>query len=110
MPPTYTPETATIEVRRTSDRDIKMRLLMVVLDGKEMASLKFGESWSTRIAPGPHTLRITNHLFSLEAALDLAEGEIAAFQAGNVVGLIGLVFLSLFGVGPYKVFMRRVHP
>ena len=55
-------ESGRITVARTSEQDVRIRQLVVSIDGKNAGTLLFGESITQDVEPGPHRLRVHNTL------------------------------------------------
>jgi len=108
MSPTE-PAKSTLRVARTSERDIKMRGLEVLLDGKHLADLQFGKERVFEIEPGEHVLKITNTVYSKEDAFTVPAGREASYEVANVVTGIGAAMMSVFGIGPYRVDLRKLN-
>ena len=68
----------------------------------------FGESISRDVAPGPHTLRVSNTLVWKTVSFDVKPGEQVRFQAINRAGKLTYPMLVVFGAGPLYVTLRRV--
>ena len=101
------PDNAEIVLARNSEKDIKMRGLEVFIDGEFAYDLMFNKSFAVELAPGRHTVKVSNHLFKKSMELDLKPGETINLQAGNNFGLIGGLMVSVLGMGPYKVFLKE---
>ena len=99
----------TIRIVRTSKRDIKMRDLYVKVDGGDEQTLQFGQSVEIQVTAGMHTVTVTNRLYTKKLEVKLADGETVVFEAGNVTGKLMGTAIMVFGVGPYKVDIRRLN-
>jgi len=51
---------ATITIERNSHQDAQQREIIVKLDGEQIAELTYGQSITTEIPAGPHTLLVDN--------------------------------------------------
>ena len=98
---------ARITVSRRSRDDVQQRQLEVSLDGEHIATLMFGEEITREVSPGNHRLRVHNTLVWRTADFDLAPGEHARFSAVNRAGPGTYSMLSMLGVGPLYVALRR---
>jgi hypothetical protein len=101
-----------IVVSRTSEKDIGMRGLFVLVDELEEVTLQHGDELDLDLEPGPHKLMVTNRLVSKRVDFILKEGERARFLASNtqIKGLLGLIFAGIVvigGTGPYTVTLER---
>ena len=100
-------EPASITIKRDAPDDVRIRQLVVSIDGTQAATLLYGESMTRKLAPGPHRLRIHNTLVWKTLALDLAAGEQARFTAVNRAGFGTYTMVGLLGAGPLYVTIRR---
>ena len=71
--PVLAPTLLTIE--RTSPEDVKVRQIIVSLDGKKIGTLLHGQRLTTEIPPGRHTLRANNTLVWRTVAFDAEPGD-----------------------------------
>lgn len=100
--------TSTITVKRTAPEDVKVRQIYISIDGKSVAELLYGESFTTDVEPGPHWLRANNTLVWKTLECDLKPGEHAQFAVVNRPGPGTYAMLSLLGTGPiYLTFQRH---
>ena len=53
---------ASVTITRTSEQDYKSRQLIVWIDGKQVSTLLWGDSFSCELTPGPHRLQVSNTL------------------------------------------------
>jgi len=94
-------------VRRDSPKDIKMRGLEVYVDGEFAVDLQYGKEQEFTLPEGEHEVKVTNSLYTKRMTVDLRSNEKVELQTGNVAtGLSGLMLVT-FGIGPYKVFLKR---
>ncbi len=97
----------TLQVVRNSPRDIKIRDLYVLVDGEQVGTLGYGETFDRQLPAGPHTISATNRLYTKTEEFDLKEGETVTFDTANVAtGCGGLLFVVV-GMGPYQVQIHR---
>jgi hypothetical protein len=99
-----------LTIHRTSPLDAKDRQIIMSLDGRTIATLLFGRSFSCEIPPGPHRLRANNTLVWKTVAFDAAPGEDVHFTCANRAPGSFLYLLFLFGVGPMYVTLERGAP
>lgn len=101
-------EPATLIVSRTSERDLKIRGIEVILDGYHVGDLTFGQSLERQVEPGTHLLKVTNLLKSKAIEFEAKPGETIHFETIGIV-LGGLwVIVTMLGTVPYKVLLQRV--
>ncbi len=98
---------ARITVARQAEDDLRIRQLVVSIDGEKVATLLYGESVTRELPPGPHRLRVHNTLVWKTIDLDLAPGEHATFTAVNLAGFGTVSMLGLLGAGPLYVRVVR---
>lgn len=101
--------TARITIARTAPSDVKVRQVVLSLDGESLATLMYGDSVSREIAPGPHWLRAHNTLVWKTVDFDIKAGEHLRFRVVNRPGFGTYVMLSLLGTGPIYLTLERVH-
>jgi hypothetical protein len=98
---------ASVTIARTDAADFGQRQLVITLDGERLGDLYFGDSISRDIAPGPHSLRVSNTLVWKTVAFDVKPGEKVRFEAINRPGRLTYPMLVIFGAGPLYVTVRR---
>ena len=99
---------ASVTTTRTSEEDIKTRQLIVSIDGRRAATLLWGDSVTSELEPGPHSLRISNTLVWKTAKFTLRPGEQVFFEAINRMGPGSVLMAMFLGVGPLYVTLRRM--
>lgn len=104
----YQMHPSSVTVSRTSDEDFKQRQLVIWIDGEKLGDLMFGDAFSRDLAPGPHTLRVSNTLVWKTVAFDVKPGEQVRFEVVNRPGRLTYPMLVLLGVGPLYVTVRRL--
>lgn len=85
-----------------------MRGLEIYVDDQFVFDLQYSKTFTLHVEPGEHTVKVTNRLYTKKMDLVLSAGETIRLDVGNVVRGLGVLMMSSLGVGPYKVFMRRV--
>jgi hypothetical protein len=95
-------------ISRTSDRDIKIRALDVFVDDDFLVDLAYGKSAEVELEPGPHTVKVTNRLYTRRLDVDLAVGERVTVSVANIAGPLGALMTMAMGMGVYKVFVEEV--
>src|SRR5215216_618190 len=100
-------EPAHISVTRESPSDVRIRQLVVSIDGKSAATLLYGQSMTREVEPGPHRVRIHNTLVWKTVDLELGPGEHARFTAVNRAGFGTYTMVALLGAGPLYVTVMR---
>ncbi|HEX6465135.1 MAG TPA: hypothetical protein VFZ98_11795 [Vicinamibacterales bacterium] len=104
----YAMQPSSVTVSRTSDEDFKERQLVIWIDGERQADLMFGHAFSRDVAPGRHTLRVSNTLVWKTVSFDVSPAEQVRFEAVNRPGRLTYPMLVLLGAGPLYVSIRRI--
>ena len=99
--------TGTITVSRKAPNDVKVRQIYISLDGKTVAELLYGQSFTAEVAAGPHVLRAHNTLVWKTVNCEIAPGEHAVFTVINRPGPGTFTMLSLLGSGPIHLTFER---
>ena len=99
---------SSVTISRTDASDFGDRQLIITLDNERLGDLMFGQSISRDVAPGPHTLRVSNTLVWKTIDFDLQIGEQVFFEAINRTGPGTLTMLVLLGAGPLYVTLQRM--
>ena len=103
--PVLAPTLLTIE--RTSPEDVKVRQIIVSLDGKKIGTLLHGQRLTKEIPPGRHTLRANNTLVWRTVAFDAEPGTTVRYTCVNRAPASLYFMLFLFGVAPLYVTLER---
>jgi hypothetical protein len=98
---------ARVTVYRTHADDVRQRQVVVHIDDGPKATLMFGDSYSVEIPAGSHVLKGHNTLVRRSATFDAVPGQHVEFDAVNRTGKLTLGFLSLLGVAPLFLDLRR---
>ena len=104
----YAMQPSSVTVSRTSDDDFKARQLVIWIDGEKIGDLMFGETFSRDVAPGKHTLRVSNTHVWKTVSFDVQSGDQVRFQAVNRPGRLTYPMLVLLGAGPLYVTIKRL--
>jgi hypothetical protein len=99
---------SSVTITRTHQSDFRQRQLIITLDGERLGDLLFGDAISRDVAPGSHTLRVSNTLVWKTVTFDVKPGEQVRFEAINRAGKLTYPMLVLFGAGPLYVTIQRV--
>jgi hypothetical protein len=108
VPPEAGDQNAVLTVDRRDPADVRIRQLVVTLDGEAFATLLFGETSTRPIPPGPHRLRVHNTLVWKNVGFDAAPGEHVRFRAVNRAGPGSMALVALLGAGPLYVKIDRL--
>ena len=104
----YEMQPASVTIVRRSEEDFKQRQLIVWLDGEKLGDLMFGGAFTRDVQPGSHRLLISNTLVWKTVKFDVKAGEQVRFEAINRPGRLTYPMLSVLGVGPLYVTIRRL--
>ena len=104
----YAMQPSSVTVSRTSDDDFKARQLVIWIDGEKIGDLMFGETFSRDVAPGTHTLRVSNTLVWKTVSFDVKAGDQVRFLVVNRAGRLTYPMLVLLGAGPLYVTIKRL--
>jgi hypothetical protein len=96
-----------LRLSRVSDRDIKMRGLQILVDGEHLTDLSYGRTQEFPLAPGEHTLVATNTVSTQRDTFQVQPGRTVAYETANVLTGVGGVMMSILGIGPYRVELKR---
>ena len=79
----YAMQPSSVMVSRTSDDDFKARQLVIWIDREKLGDLMFGDTFSRDVAPGTHTLRVSNTLVWKTTSFDVKTGDQVRFLVVN---------------------------
>ena len=99
---------SSVTIMRTHQSDFGQRQLVITLDGERLGDLMFGDAISRDVAPGSHTLRVSNTLVWKTVTFGVKPGEQVRFEAINRPGTLTYPMLVLFGAGPLYLTVRRI--
>ena len=99
---------SSVTITRTHQSDFGQRQLIITVDGERLGDLMFGDAIRRDVAPGSHTLRVSNTLVWKTVTFDVKPGEQVRFEAINRVGKLTYPMLVIFGAGPLYVTIQRV--
>ena len=99
---------ASVTIARTHTSDVRIRQLVISLDGARLGDLMFGGSVQRDVAPGPHRLRVSNTLVWKTLVFEVKPGEQVRFEAINRAGRLSYPLLVLLGAAPLYVTVRRI--
>jgi hypothetical protein len=98
---------ARVTLARTDDADVRQRQVIVSIDDGKKVNLMFGDSVTIEVPPGSHRLRAYNTLVWKNVTFAAEPGETITFQITNRASRLALGFLSLVGVAPLYLTIRR---
>jgi hypothetical protein len=98
---------AILSIRRDSPNDVKMRAVIVAIDGVRRGQLTYGQSLELELEPGKHTLILDNTWAKKAVDLELSPGSRRTLVVGNRPGGCFLAGLAFAGAGPTQVFVEE---
>jgi hypothetical protein len=98
---------AILTVERRNAADVRVRQVVVTLDGQPFATLLFGDIATRRVPIGHHRLRVHNTLVWKNLEFDAAPGQHVRFTVVNRAGPGSMTLLALLGAGPLYVTVER---
>ena len=104
----YAMQPSSVTVSRTSDEDFKQRQLVIWIDGEKLGDLMFGQTFNRDVAPGRHTLRVSNTFVWKTVTFDVKPSEQVRFEVVNRPGKLTYPMLAILGAGPLYVSVTRV--
>lgn len=99
---------AILTVERRDAADVRIRQVVVAVDGQPFATLLFGETATHPVPAGRHRLRVHNTLVWKNVEFDAAPGQHLRFSVVNRAGLWSMTLIALLGAGPLYVTVDRV--
>ena len=97
-----------LTVHRTSPADVKIRQVILSLNGEKIGTLMFGQSVSREILPGRYKLRANNTLVWKTVEFEANAGEQVHFSLVNYTGRGFALLLALFGASLLFLRIERV--
>ena len=98
---------ARVTVTRNAPGDAREREVVVSIDGRTLATLRYGGSFTADIEPGPHRLRVHNTLVWKTARFEAAPGDHARFTVINRPGGSTSGLLTILGARPLYLTLTR---
>jgi hypothetical protein len=79
------------------------------IDGEKWTGvLRYGKTFTREIAPGHHTVKASNTLFSTTVEFDAVAGETVRYRCENGLTSGGMVMVLMMGVAYLKVKLVRL--
>lgn len=101
-------EQGQVRITRSSDSDLKIRTIEVLIDDQHVGNLLYGETLEVPIPAGPHRLKATNRLKSASVDFSVGAGETAEFRATGVMMGGFWMLVSLLGTVAYRIRLEKV--
>lgn len=109
------PADTQLTIHRTSPEDVKIRQVVVALDGQRIAELLYGQVFTCEIQPGWHQLRVHNTLVWKTARFFATAGSHVHFTCINRLPAGLFYMLVTIGISPLVLTLKPgpptlVHP
>ena len=102
---------ARLVITRDHPQDVQDRPVYLWIDGEKLDQvLRYGTTFTRELAPGPHTVKANNTLFSHTVTFDAAPGEAVRFRCDNGLTGGGKVMVLMLGVAYLRVRLTRITP
>ena len=95
-----------LTIHRTSEQDVQQRQVIFSLDGKQVAELLYGQTFTCEIPPGTHRLRANNTLVWKTVEFLAPAGTHVHFTCINYPPRGLIYMLAIFGVSPLFVALK----
>ena len=105
---TAAPELARLTITRDTADDIQDRWIRLWLDGEYWETLRYGQTLSRDIAPGPHSLKASNTLNRHTLPFEAKPGEHVKVRCHNALARGGLLSILMIGVAVIRVRLERI--
>lgn len=92
-----------VTVSRTDPADVKVRQMIVKLDGEPFATLMYGETATKPVPPGHHRLNVDNTWVWKTVEFSIEAGEERKYQILSRAGRFTWWLVGLLGAGPMYV-------
>jgi hypothetical protein len=102
-------DAATLVIIRDHPQDIQDRPVYLYIDGEKWEGvLRYGTTFTRDLAPGPHTVKAHNTLFSHKVTFDAAPGDTIRFRCENGLTPGGIVMVLMLGAAYLRVRLTRL--
>ena len=100
---------AHLVITRDHPEDVQDRPVYLWIDGEKAdRPLKYGKTFERDLAPGPHTIKASNTLFSTKVEFDAAAGETIRYRCENGLTGGGMIMVLMMGVSYLRVRLTRL--
>ena len=102
-------EPASLVITRDHPQDIQDRPVYLWIDAEKWDRvLKYGTTFTCELAPGRHTIKANNTLFSHTVEFDAAPGETVRYRCENGLTGGGAMMILMMGVAYLRVRLSRI--
>lgn len=102
---TVVPPTA-ITINRNSPHDFQDRQIYLWIDDEPLGKIRYGAAITRSVAPGRHTVRAFNTLFTRTLSVDVAPGEETRVRCGTGMPTAGWLMMVLLHVTYLRVWLE----
>lgn len=100
------PQTS-IVLGRNSAFDFQDRQIYVWIDEQPYGKIRYGESLSYPVEPGPHTIKVFNTMFTRALRVEAAPGEQVKVQCGTGMPTAGWLLMIFLHVTYLRVWIEK---
>jgi hypothetical protein len=102
-------EHAQLVITRDHPQDVQDRPVYLWIDGEKWDGvLRYGKTFMRELAPGRHTIKASNTLFSTTETFESAAGDTIHYRCENGLTSGGMVMVLMMGVAYLKVKLVRL--
>ena len=98
---------AQLTITRNSSSDFQDRQVYVFVDGEAWGKVRYGRPLTREIAPGRHSVRAFNTLFSHTIQIDAVPGEHVKLRCTNCMPTAGWLMMIFLHVTALRVRLER---
>lgn len=98
---------ATLTIVRNAPDDVQDRVVTLWFDDERWDVLRYGQTLTRNITPGPHRLKAHNTLLGTTFAFDIKPGEHVRLRCANAVAPGGTLLMLLIGWAMLRVRIER---
>ena len=98
---------AQLTVTRNAASDFQDRQVYLYIDGELWGKVKYNRPVTCEIAPGHHTVRAFNTLFSHTIEIDAVPGEHVRLKCSNALGRGGWIMMVIWQIAALRVRLER---
>ncbi|MEY4093395.1 MAG: hypothetical protein RLZZ53_594 [Acidobacteriota bacterium] len=98
---------AQLTVTRNNASDFQDRQVFLYVDGELWGKVKYNRPVTREIAPGRHTVRAFNTLFSHTIEIEAAAGEHVRLRCSNALGRGGWIMMVIWQIAALRVRLER---
>jgi hypothetical protein len=96
-----------ITLSRCSPHDFQDRQIYLWIDDEPLGKIRYGDVVSRDVAPGRHSIRVFNTLFTRTLVVDAAPGEHVRVQCGTGMPAAGWLMMIFLHVTYLRVWVTR---